>query len=384
MTTLLASENVCPAQNKQQPQPTRTDSLAKPLDWGIFSARLFSDSSKISFTLSTSWIPGENQKGMLRYKAVAFPETSDSENQGKNGGWGAAGSEAEEKLMKRVSGCLITLQLYDADGFILRKIPVAFSRGVDDQARVNSLTANDAVQMDAHSYRDFAGTSKRSGGWNVSWDCGPEDPRARSGAEDKKLVDGEDSTEHRASAQLRAIVEAIKKCPESDQTTSEFSMVEGKAKEGAFRRRVTAPVNVTGDIEQRPSSVRSREIGFIEFMTNESCSPTPPTTCKSRDPACWALFRSDSDTFQSYSEYCQSLKPNQYRYEFDFGTEHLEFSRALTKPENADKSLWVAIDLEHGRDWTDAVAASSCIADAVRLRIPSDTPETLSASPHLR
>jgi len=363
MITLLASTNVCSAQNKQQPTPTQTASLAKPLDWGIFAARLFSDSDKISFRLETSWIPGENRKGMLRYKLSAFPEAAKMDMD-------SAEMEVAEKLMKRASRCLITLKLYDADGFILQKMAVPFSLGLDDQARVNSLSANDAAQMDGQSYRDFVGTSKRSGAWNVSWDCAPEDPLARGGPEDKKPTDEEDPTEHRASDQLRAIVEAIKKCPESDQTTSEFSMVEGKSKEGAFRRRVTSPMNVTWDLEERPSSVRSAKIGFIEFTTNESCSPSPPTTCRSRDPACWALFRSDSDTFDRFSKYCQNLRPNKYRYEFDFGAGGLEFARALGKPEDADKSLWSAIDLEHGRDWTDAVATSSCVADAVQLRSP--------------
>ncbi len=73
--------------------------------------------------------------------------------------------------MKRVHGCTITLRLYDAEGFILRKIAVPFDLGVDDQGVVNSLTANDVVQMDSQEYRDFIGTSKSSGAWSVAWAC---------------------------------------------------------------------------------------------------------------------------------------------------------------------------------------------------------------------
>lgn len=197
----------------------------------------------------------------------------------------------------------------------------------------------------------------------------------------KQQADKGDASKQRAIEQLRAIAEAIKICPESDQTTSEFSMVEGRAKEGAFRRRVTAPLNVTWDLEQRPSSIRSPEIGFIEFTTNESCFPVPPTpTCNRNDKLCWVLFQSDSDTFKSRSEYCDNLKPNQYRYEFDFGPKGLEFARAMRKPENADKSLWAAIDLGGRKDWTDAVAAS-CVADAVRLSLTPRAPESFTTRP---
>ena len=314
---------------------------------------------------------------MLRYKLSAFSEAAKLDMD-------AAEVEAAEKLMKLVSPCLITLNLYDADGFILRKIPVPFSLGIDDRARVNSVNANDVAQMDGHSYRDFVGTSNRGGSWNVSWDCGPEDHPPARGAETKNPPNEEDSKEHRVVEQLRAKAEAIKKCPEIDQSISEFSMLEGKDA-GQFRRRVSAPVNVTWDVEEKPSSTRSPEVGFIEFTTNASCDPTlslVAVTCKRNDDYCWAASRADSQTYNQESEYCQNLKPNQYRYEFDFGTEGLEFARALRKPENADKSLWAAFDLEHGTGWTDAVATSSCIADAVRLSVSSNTPrDTLDEFP---
>lgn len=188
------------------------------------------------------------------------------------------------------------------------------------------------------------------------------------------------SEEEEAIRKLRMIAEAIMKCPDIDQSISEFSMLKGKDA-GTFRRRVSAPLNVTWDVERRPTSIHP-EIGFIEFTTKASCEPSVSliaVNCKQKDALCWAAARSDSSTYSDESKYCQDLKPNQYRYEFDFGTEGLHYSRALMKAENADKSLWEAIDLEHGKDWTDGVA-ESCAADAVRSSAaarPPEIPETL-------
>jgi hypothetical protein len=180
-----------------------------------------------------------------------------------------------------------------------------------------------------------------------------------------------------AIKQLRLIVAAIKKCPNIDQSISEFSMLKGH-EAGTFRRRVSAPINVTWGVERRPTSIRP-EIGFIEFTTNASCDPSLSlitATCNRKDALCWAASRSDSDHYKDESKYCQDLKPNQYRYEFDFGSEGLDLSRVLRKPENVDKSPWAAIDLEHGKDWTDAGVASSCVSDAFRLSINTHTRDT--------
>jgi hypothetical protein len=77
----------------------------------------------------------------------------------------------DEQLLRRVHACLITLNLYDVDGFILRRIDVPLMQGVDDNAKLSSLDANESVQMDANEYRSLLGNSKASGSWNVSWAC---------------------------------------------------------------------------------------------------------------------------------------------------------------------------------------------------------------------
>lgn len=171
ISILLATGHVLYSQSvKSGTHASATNSLAKPVDWGFYNARLFHDDPRqITFHLATSWIPGENHKGMLRYQLSAGPAVPSDNN-----GAGFLDVESVETLMKRVHGCVITLNLYDKGGFILRKDAVAFSFGVDDQVRVRSLYANDACQMDAQDYRDLIGNSAGSGSWSVSWDCGLE------------------------------------------------------------------------------------------------------------------------------------------------------------------------------------------------------------------
>jgi hypothetical protein len=138
--------------------------LAKPVDWGIFEARMFKKTeSKVRFALQTSWIPGENHKGMFRYRISAMPDKPD-----------AYSSETIEMLMEQVSHCAVMLNLYDADGFVLRELKIPFTYGVDDKAQLRNLVANTSSQMDANEYRQFVGNQTKSGSWAISWACPPE------------------------------------------------------------------------------------------------------------------------------------------------------------------------------------------------------------------
>jgi hypothetical protein len=146
---------------KQTPQSLA--SLAKPADAGTYSSRLFGDSRKMAFSLVTSWIPGEGHKGMLRYRMAVAPD-----NTAPQGGQPVPPLTPEEtsELVQRVYGCVIELNLFDSDDFLLRKIVVPLSLGVDDKDRVIALHANASVQMDADEYRKFL-----AGQWNISWSC---------------------------------------------------------------------------------------------------------------------------------------------------------------------------------------------------------------------
>jgi len=169
------------AQIAQQPQAGRggqaskktsssvqsDDALAKPLDGGLFTTRLAQAWQRVTFKLMTSWIPGENRKGMCRYKLEVSPEKSDPADTTATTST-ASEAESTEELMTGVSKCRIFLNLYDSDGFILRKAEVLFTLGVDEKARLKSLWANDSLQMEAREYRQFV-----AGAWNVTWSCGP-------------------------------------------------------------------------------------------------------------------------------------------------------------------------------------------------------------------
>lgn len=151
-----------------------TASLSKPVDMGTTEIRLFPDSRKIRFKLTTSWIPGEKHQGMLRYKLLAWVNkpahhldgnTKDEETDK----FDLDDSEPVAKLLERVSHCKIVLALYDKDQFILRQHVVPFIQGMDpEHARVSSLYANDAFQMESQEYRQFIA----SGTWSILWsDC---------------------------------------------------------------------------------------------------------------------------------------------------------------------------------------------------------------------
>jgi hypothetical protein len=152
-------------------QPTQNERLAKPISWGYFPVHFFKDSHVVmTFTLRTSWISGENHKGMFRYKLDAYPNksktiaemTRDTE---------LDTPEKIESFVKRVNRCYIYLSLYDSDGFRLRGIPVFFQLTVNSEGQVEGLSANLDAQMDAEDYRKFIGSASTSGSWDISYTC---------------------------------------------------------------------------------------------------------------------------------------------------------------------------------------------------------------------
>ena len=151
--------------------PASIASLAKPLNMGIFDARMFEDDTrKVRFKLETSWILGENHKGMMRYKLnmiVLKPASLDE--LAKNGVTNVPDASAGE-FIKRIYRCKVSLDIFDKDDFALRKHVVPFLISIDDeQAHPNGLSANDSLQLDASEYREFSTT----GSWSISWKCIP-------------------------------------------------------------------------------------------------------------------------------------------------------------------------------------------------------------------
>jgi hypothetical protein len=154
-------------------------------------------------------------------------------------------------------------------------------------------------------------------------------PRASGGNADKHPGEQEtvkdDGGKQHAIDQLRTIADAIKKCP-----AGEIRQADGSGS------HYYAPMNVVWDVE-RTQSYRSPEIGYIEFVTDYYSLPRTPTACKKNDRDCvaWNKARADVDMLLA-AQPTRRLN----RYEFDFGSHGLEFSRTLWKLEKDETGQW--------------------------------------------
>lgn len=168
MLLLLLSPSLVMAQAPTHKSPSSTSLLASPKDWPNFSSRMFQDAQlKIVFHLTTSWIPGPDHKGSFRFKMMAAPERAALPEE-QNKPPELYGPEATASLLRRVHDCIIEIELYDSDGFILRDVPIPFSLGMGSSGNLIALSANNAVQMDAEEYRKFI-----VGSWVVTWTPDP-------------------------------------------------------------------------------------------------------------------------------------------------------------------------------------------------------------------
>ncbi|MGA1983311.1 MAG: trypsin-like peptidase domain-containing protein [Acidobacteriaceae bacterium] len=172
-----------------------------------------------------------------------------------------------------------------------------------------------------------------------------------------------DASEQRAIEQLRAIAEAIKKCPDSDTVYND----------GAGWHNY-APVNVVWDIEHR-QSYRSQEIGYVEYIQTSTYIPTKPRDCKKGDSKCKAWNEALAETKLLVGPSPNSI--GQYRYEFDIGAHGLEFSRALVKGETEDESRWKAATLKNGCEDT-AVKTLPTVSLAQQPSVPVDVKQALA------
>ena len=163
------AQHVNPA--KTPHEPNENLALSKPAVWRASEQHLFADSKiVVVFTLATSWIPGEDHKGLFRYKLHAAPRMSFQDIADNPE---LSSREGIETFVKRVSDCSITLRLNDRDGFLLRTVPLNFNLEVGEDTKVQALSANDATQMDAAEYKMFAGDGTTSGTYGIGWKCVP-------------------------------------------------------------------------------------------------------------------------------------------------------------------------------------------------------------------
>jgi hypothetical protein len=158
------------AQRTAPPRPKASVSaaLAKPQYWSAVKLRLFKTPTRETrFTFATSWIPGPDHKGMFRYRLAAIPETRSLNGQLLAGE--SDTPENTEKFLERVHACDFTMVLYDSDGFLLRRVPILFQRGVNDDAQLISLSWNSSEQMDQEEYVSLLGIEGKGGRWDVTW-----------------------------------------------------------------------------------------------------------------------------------------------------------------------------------------------------------------------
>lgn len=67
---------------------------------------------KIRLTLETSWIPGDQKTGVLRYMVGIYPSPANN-------------TEIDSIFLSRVSLCTFSIDLLDKHGFKLATIPVS-------------------------------------------------------------------------------------------------------------------------------------------------------------------------------------------------------------------------------------------------------------------
>lgn len=173
--------------------------------------------------------------------------------------------------------------------------------------------------------------------------------RQSSVADSDQAPVNQGGSREKAIEQRRAIAKAIEKCPDSEtMSTDQRGYTTGV--------HYSAPMDVIWDIE-RSQSYRSPEAGYIEFVEDRSFIPSIMKDCQKRDAEC----NRQNEVHAAVNRDLIAVRwpPQRYRYEFDFGSHGLEFSRALWKNEGDDASHWAAMGLE-----------DRCEGRAVRTVIP--------------
>jgi len=91
------------------------------------------------FSMRTSWIPGDQKPGVLRYivtLSMSRPTTT----------------EADSAFLSRIASCTYSVDLVDKQGFKLTTIPITFTRTIDSDGNVTGLTDSDLMPMSLETY----------------------------------------------------------------------------------------------------------------------------------------------------------------------------------------------------------------------------------------
>lgn len=140
---------------KAQQQINEERELVRSSFRGAVVTPLFAgDKREATFFLHTSWIPGSDKSGSMRYKAEAAPSND-------------AGPEANALFLIKASHCKLAYELIDAQGFKLRTIPLEFLLVNDDKHQVESIEANGTIPMSKDEYISIAKESS----FSTTWHC---------------------------------------------------------------------------------------------------------------------------------------------------------------------------------------------------------------------
>jgi hypothetical protein len=131
-----------------------------------------------------------------------------------------------------------------------------------------------------------------------------------------------------------------------------------------------APMNVVWDVERR-QSVRSPEIGYIEFVQRHYPldAPEKMEACKKKDYECNRRNRVNHELYYLTVESIPKDIPDHFRYEFDFGIRGLEFSRAFYKHEKDDPKQWTAISAPSGEGCVEKAILSVVVSSDRNLSV---------------
>lgn len=114
---------------------------------------LLANPRKVILKLKTSWIPGDQKTGILRY--VIQTDLS------------APSGDAfiDSVFLNRISMCSLSIDLVDRQGFKLAKIPVTSVHLVDENQNTTALSDSDFIAMSRETYESIGGA------WSPTWDC---------------------------------------------------------------------------------------------------------------------------------------------------------------------------------------------------------------------
>jgi hypothetical protein len=115
-------------------------------------APLAANPRQVTLMTKTSWIPGDQKSGVLRYQVtlVVSKATTDL---------------ADSFLLKRLASCSFSIDLLDKHGFKLTTIPLKVAQIVDANGNVNELKDNDLMPMSRESYEMMSDSV------SPTWNC---------------------------------------------------------------------------------------------------------------------------------------------------------------------------------------------------------------------